>query len=622
MNNKPNYYHRMQYAQKLMQQNARSPNITPEQHEFLKNLSTYRHILHANPEQYFFNTKMTAKIDMFFANMHSAAFAKYLDLPIPDEILKIFDEMQMNKNMQYDDFDKSIENFSINKEITNSLIENYLKEIDKEKQTKYCPTGHLRDENINPVEQTKEKLIKTHDMIKPYQDKIQQHIDDVSNDERNINNMDKNISDLCKEPGFYDIRGKLLAKWDELYDKEDIPDKDGRVIYKEKDFLAEYKDKPYNPHNYDFRALEDYLKQVACHITLPDDAANIPSIKYDHIESMTIPEGIKSIDYGAFYQCFELEKINLPNSITKIDNNAFANCNSLKEITIPENVTSIGDNAFMGCTCLEKVDFSNNKKLQVIGDGTFYNCKRLSNVNGLSDTPTKIIKDLAFCDCENLQNIQLPLQLSELGKSAFKNCSNLEKVIISPNLKKIEERCFSECSNLKSVEFTSNNLEMIDRYAFNNCKKLKEINLPDSLKEIGTSTFNNNYALKLQSFPKNLEKIGNYAFVHCTKLQALSFPENLKTIGIGAFGECKNITALTFSPNMEKIEHSAFCNSEKLNTINLDALKNTDLEYEVFPKEIMNRLEDIKNAPDKDISEEKEQDIDKPQHRKSHGPRL
>ena len=42
------------------------------------------------------------------------------------------------------------------------------------------------------------------------------------------------------------------------------------------------------------------------------------------IKSITIPEGVKSIDKDAFRNCYDLEKITLPKSIEKIQNGVFS----------------------------------------------------------------------------------------------------------------------------------------------------------------------------------------------------------------------------------------------------------------------------------------------------------
>ena len=67
------------------------------------------------------------------------------------------------------------------------------------------------------------------------------------------------------------------------------------------------------------------------------------------ITSVTISEGIKSIDYRAFYNCNNLSSISIPYSCIEICDEVFCDCVNLTSVTIPEGVKSIGYRAFSGC---------------------------------------------------------------------------------------------------------------------------------------------------------------------------------------------------------------------------------------------------------------------------------
>ena len=82
--------------------------------------------------------------------------------------------------------------------------------------------------------------------------------------------------------------------------------------------------------------------------------------------SYTIPDGVTSIESGAFYGCENLSSVTIPASVTSIGVAAFGICKSLSSIIIPFNVTSIGNSAFNGCSNLKEVyvlrhyDLNNN----------------------------------------------------------------------------------------------------------------------------------------------------------------------------------------------------------------------------------------------------------------------
>lgn len=114
--------------------------------------------------------------------------------------------------------------------------------------------------------------------------------------------------------------------------------------------------------------------------------------------SVIIPEGVTTIEGGAFYCCLDLKQIRLPSTLRTIGNAAFDNCSSLTEINIPEGVTTIGEEAFHYC---------------------------------------------AF------SKITIPDSVTSIGKEAFVNCFNLQEVVLSQNLSRIEEFTFWACPVLK-----------------------------------------------------------------------------------------------------------------------------------------------------------------------------
>ncbi|MGB6219500.1 leucine-rich repeat domain-containing protein, partial [Haloferula sp.] len=60
------------------------------------------------------------------------------------------------------------------------------------------------------------------------------------------------------------------------------------------------------------------------------------------------------------YGCSSLTSITLPEGLTSIETFAFSGCTSLTSITLPEGLTSIGDYAFFVCRSLVEVSFLGN----------------------------------------------------------------------------------------------------------------------------------------------------------------------------------------------------------------------------------------------------------------------
>lgn len=79
------------------------------------------------------------------------------------------------------------------------------------------------------------------------------------------------------------------------------------------------------------------------------------AFKGSTVTSVSMPEGITSIDYNAFFGCQNLESVALPESLTTLGSYAFYSCKLLKTIKIPSGVTAIPGQCFDGCSSLESV---------------------------------------------------------------------------------------------------------------------------------------------------------------------------------------------------------------------------------------------------------------------------
>lgn len=76
---------------------------------------------------------------------------------------------------------------------------------------------------------------------------------------------------------------------------------------------------------------------------------------------------------------------------------AFGQCYSIKSIEMPDSVKKIVKSAFTGCTSLRKVRFGYHSQLSSIGDSAFYWCGNLSEVY-LPSTPPSLENANAFGD--------------------------------------------------------------------------------------------------------------------------------------------------------------------------------------------------------------------------------
>lgn len=69
----------------------------------------------------------------------------------------------------------------------------------------------------------------------------------------------------------------------------------------------------------------------------------------------SIPSGVTTIGYMAFYSCYNLVSLTFPSGLLRIFDEAFEGCGKLANINLPDGLQTIGDYAFASCGSLTQV---------------------------------------------------------------------------------------------------------------------------------------------------------------------------------------------------------------------------------------------------------------------------
>lgn len=158
------------------------------------------------------------------------------------------------------------------------------------------------------------------------------------------------------------------------------------------------------------------------------------------------------------------------------------------EVTIPQNieernVVEIGNSCFASSSITSLVI---SRNVIIIQNFAFYNCEKLETLtikNGV-----KCIGGSAFAHCSSLKTVDFPDSVNEIKECAFSNCTSLSSIsFIGERNLKIGAAAFSNtCINRLMLP---QGCESISNAAFINCKKLKEVYVPDSVKDIKNNAF-------------------------------------------------------------------------------------------------------------------------------------
>ncbi len=325
------------------------------------------------------------------------------------------------------------------------------------------------------------------------------------------------------------------------------------------------------------------------------------------ITSIIIPETITAIPTGCFANCYMLETVTLPAELTAIGKEAFYRCNSLKSIDLPETITTLEQGAFKssGLTSFtlppqittisaELLRYTSDMKtvtlhdkLTTIGSFSFANCG-FSSI----DIPLSVreIKANAFYS-SYLTSIVIPDSVTTLGKKAFSNCIRMTNAHIGNGIKVIGDSTFywspysprevsfgdsSQLTTIGASAFAHNKLERIDlpktvksigTRAFESCKSLKTIDLGDRLTAIAGHTFENSDALEEVKMPNSVKSIGEGAFINCYNLKEVNLSDSILDIGRNAFNGCRSLKSIRIPDLITQLKYGVLCGCTALEQV-------------------------------------------------------
>lgn len=121
-----------------------------------------------------------------------------------------------------------------------------------------------------------------------------------------------------------------------------------------------------------------------------------------------IPQDIKTIGAGAFYDCAGLNKVIVSEGVETIEAEAFGKCKSLYELVLPEGLKKIDNRAFVYCQKLSGITLP--ATVESLGKAVFYNCISIRSLELPESLQT--IAPKAFSGTPNLKTITVPQQFN------------------------------------------------------------------------------------------------------------------------------------------------------------------------------------------------------------------
>ena len=300
--------------------------------------------------------------------------------------------------------------------------------------------------------------------------------------------------------------------------------------------------------------------------------------------SLTIEEGVESIETQAFMYCYSLTEVTLPSTLKSIGTYAFYNSYKVASLVIPEGVESIGAYAFG--SCYWQTDVTLPSTLQSIGEQAFAGIS-LKNLISNMQHPCTIASN-AF---SNVDLAAAALYVPEGTKSEYQAAPVWKDFgnILQGEVKEIEiagityryvtgegiadiiaaDKTVLNGKDLVIpgsiiVDDKTYKLRKIEDSVFKSVN-MTSLTIEPGLEEIGSEVFWNRNSLTKVVIPEGVKVIGDYAFDACFHLTDVTLPSTLQSIGEKAFARTilKNLT--------NNMQHPCNIDANVFNEVNLAA---------------------------------------------------
>ncbi len=335
------------------------------------------------------------------------------------------------------------------------------------------------------------------------------------------------------------------------------------------------------------------------------------------LSKITLPESVINIGAKCFYNCSGLSGIEIsPNNksyrevdgmLVSMDGERFIACaagDRRETVSLPEGVKSVGEGAFSGNSYLLRIDLP--ESLETFKLNSLYGCEALTGIVVKSDKPPVLQSDVgealptvaffvkeevadAFITSESWSGIRV-LTSDLSGDFAWTTVEKLKDYDLIRYLELVE--CGAENGDaVITACFTRGEITVPDNIETSSGEVKVVGSTAQAFSQAGTTgiTFGNNYlcvgedfagysSIKKVRFGTALRKISKEAFMNCTSLQRVEFesPElgtgRLSFVGENAFSGCTSLEYAEFpklgnSLSETIIVPGCFMNCPKLKTV-------------------------------------------------------
>ena len=312
------------------------------------------------------------------------------------------------------------------------------------------------------------------------------------------------------------------------------------------------------------------------------------------LKNITIPSSVTSIGGYAFSSCISLENAIMPNGVTTIEDCTFFNCSSLKDVTIPASVTEINEMAFLGDD-LDNVYFGGNSEQwkAIVGDyDVLKNFAKIVHYNYVAGQDHTVTNGVCSCGAYSAEHTHVYGDDNRCKYCGEKNPDAHEHDFLHGTVGKDDNGTYITCKDCTARSYaTVETGKCGDNVTYTWTKfdvpgydtlvvsgegdmldwgevspwwrgKLTTVIVEEGITRVGNMAiadrFDGDDLLTTVQLPSTLKSIGSYAFSYNENLKSIKLPNGLETIEVGAFQACNSLTSVTIPASVKSIQFAAF----------------------------------------------------------------